>query len=426
MGFEMQGAGLACDGVDLTEIAAEHGTPLYVYSGDLFTANIRRLQAAFEGLNALFAYSVKASSNQALLALALREGCGLDIVSGGELQRALAVGADPKGIIFAGVGKTPEEITAALRADIGMFNVESIGEIDHIDKAAEALGVRGRIALRVNPDVRADTHAYITTGTTENKFGIDFKLIDQAMEAVRRAKHVDLIGLHCHIGSQILDAEPYRQAAERVVDIVERLREGGNEITHVNFGGGHGIAYKRDQTALDPTTVAKALRPIVEGLGVRPILEPGRSLIGPAGILLTRVINVKVGVKKRFVIVDAAMNDLIRPPLYQAYHRITAVAAGSAEATRTEVDVVGPVCESTDFLAKDRLMPLPGTGDLLAVHDAGAYGIVMASNYNTRPRVAEVLVLEGRAHLVRRRDTIEEILASENVPESLAKRSDGS
>lgn len=419
MGFQHVHGALACDGVSLAALAAEHGTPLYVYSAETLRANIRRLRAAFDDLGALIAFSVKANSNLAVCRLALREGCGLDIVSGGELRRALAAEADPAKIIFAGVGKTRDEIAEALRAGIGMFNVESIGEIQTVDDIAHALGLRGRVALRVNPNVKADTHHYITTGTDENKFGIDFALIETAVAAVKAAKAVDLVGLHCHIGSQILDPEPYRRAAERVAELVERLRADGHAITHVNFGGGHGIAYRDDQTPLSPEKVADALRPTIRRLGITPVLEPGRSLVGPAGVLVTRVINVKHGVKKVFVIVDAAMNDLLRPSLYSAYHRIEPVAESARDNTRATVDIVGPVCESGDFLAKDRLLPLPVPGDLLAVRDAGAYGMVMASNYNTRPRPAEILVLDGTAHVVRRRETVEDLLAPEAIPPAL-------
>jgi diaminopimelate decarboxylase len=419
MAFERVSGNLACDDVSLAELAERHGTPLYVYSGDTLVANIRRLHEGFKDLNPLIAFSIKANSNLAVIRLAVREGCGLDIVSVGELQRALRVGVDPGRVIFAGVGKTDEEITEAIQAEIGMFNVESVGEIAMIDGAAKRLGKRARIALRVNPNVKADTHKYITTGTTENKFGIDFALIDSAIEAFRAAEAVDLIGLHCHIGSQILDAKPYRLAAERLGEVVDRLREQGLDITHINFGGGHGIAYEEGQTALDPAQVAEAIRPTVERLGIRPILEPGRSLAGPAGVFVTRVVNVKRGVAKTFVIVDGAMNDLLRPSLYSAHHRVTPVSDVARGNTRTEVDIVGPVCESGDFLAKDRLLPLPAAGDLLAILDAGAYGMVMASNYNSRPRAAEILLLDGEAHVIRRRETLEDLLGLESIPAPL-------
>jgi diaminopimelate decarboxylase len=416
MGFEQRRGALHCDGVNLATVAEEHGTPLYVYSADTLRANIRGLHEAFAKHDPWIAYSVKACSNLAICQLAVNEGCGLDIVSGGELARAQAIGADPTRIIFAGVGKTDSEIDAALRADIGMFNVESIPEVAQIDRVAGDVGRQASIALRVNPNVKAETHRYITTGTTENKFGIDFKLLGQAIEAVEAAKHVTLTALHCHIGSQILDAEPYRRAAERVAELVEEARGRGHEITHVNFGGGHGIAYQEDQTALAPERVAEALEPIIEQLGVTPILEPGRSLVGPAGALITRVINVKRGVQKTFVIVDGAMNDFLRPSLYSDYHRIAPVSEEACGREATEVDVVGPVCESGDFLAQGRSMPLPEPGELLALLDAGAYGFVMASNYNTRPRPCEVVVLDGSAYLVRRRESVADLLAFENVP----------
>jgi diaminopimelate decarboxylase len=419
MGFEMIAGALCCDGVSLEGLAREHGTPLYVYSAATLVANVRRLREAFREFDTLIAYSVKANSNVAVLRVALREGCGLDIVSGGELKRAQAAGADCAKIIFAGVGKTDAEIADGLRAGIGMFNVESTGEIAQIDAVAQGLGKRARIAIRVNPHVKADTHHYITTGTAENKFGIDFTLLNQTVAAVASAKMVDLIGIHCHIGSQILDADPYRLAAERVGEIVDNLRRDGHAITHLNIGGGHGIAYQAGQTALDPAKVAEAVAPTLRRLEAKVILEPGRSMIGPAGVLVARVTNIKRAVKKTFVITDVAMNDLLRPSLYQAYHGIDPVLESVRGNTCTEVDVVGPICESGDFLAKDRPLPMVAPGDLLAVRDAGAYGMVMASNYNTRPRGAEILVLDGAPHVVRKRETVEGLIAADQVPAAL-------
>lgn len=420
MPFEMIRGALACDGVSLEDLAREHGTPLYVYSAATLIENIRRLQSAFAGFDALAAYSVKANSNLAVLRLALREGCGLDIVSGGELLRARAAGAAMDRVIFAGVGKSEAEIAEGLRADIGMFNVESTAEVSQIDAVAQALGRRARIALRVNPHVEVETHRYITTGTAENKFGIDFTLLPQAVEAVDRSKMIDLAGLHCHIGSQILDAAPYRRAAERAGELIDELRRQGHAVTHLNLGGGHGIAYQAGQSALSPAQVADAVGPTLRRLRVKLILEPGRSLAGPAGVLLTRVMIIKRGVKKTFAIVDAAMNDLMRPCLYGAHHRIEPVREDVRGNTCTEMDIVGPVCESSDFLAKDRPMPMLSEGDLLAVRDAGAYGMVMASNYNTRARAAEILVLDGQAHVVRPRETVESLLAADRIPSALA------
>lgn len=420
MPFEMIRGALACDGVSLEDLAREHGTPLYVYSAATLIENIRRLQSAFAGFDALAAYSVKANSNLAVLRLALREGCGLDIVSGGELLRARAAGAAMDRVIFAGVGKSEAEIAEGLRADIGMFNVESTAEVSQIDAVAQALGRRARIALRVNPHVEVETHRYITTGTAENKFGIDFTLLPQAVEAVDRSKMIDLAGLHCHIGSQILDAAPYRRAAERAGELIDELRRQGHAVTHLNLGGGHGIAYQAGQSALSPAQVADAVGPTLRRLRVKLILEPGRSLAGPAGVLLTRVMIIKRGVKKTFAIVDAAMNDLMRPCLYGAHHRIEPVREDVRGNTCTEMDIVGPVCESSDFLAKDRPMPMLSEGDLLAVRDAGAYGMAMASNYNTRARAAEILVLDGQAHVVRPRETVESLLAADRIPSALA------
>ncbi|NUP89242.1 MAG: diaminopimelate decarboxylase [Candidatus Sumerlaeia bacterium] len=420
MPFEMIRGALACDGVSLEDLAREHGTPLYVYSAATLIENIRRLQSAFAGFDALAAYSVKANSNLAVLRLALREGCGLDIVSGGELLRARAAGAAMDRVIFAGVGKSEAEIAEGLRAGIGMFNVESTAEVSQIDAVAQALGRRARIALRVNPHVEVETHRYITTGTAENKFGIDFTLLPQAVEAVDRSKMIDLAGLHCHIGSQILDAAPYRRAAERAGELIDELRRQGHTVTHLNLGGGHGIAYQAGQSALSPAQVADAVGPTLRRLRVKLILEPGRSLAGPAGVLLTRVMIIKRGVKKTFAIVDAAMNDLMRPCLYGAHHRIEPVREDVRGNTCTEMDIVGPVCESSDFLAKDRPMPMLSEGDLLAVRDAGAYGMVMASNYNTRARAAELLVLDGQAHVVRPRETVESLLAADRIPSALA------
>ncbi len=401
--------------VALAALAKKYGTPLYVYSHAQLVENLRRLRESFAPVAPLIAYSMKANSNGAILRTLLAEGAGLDIVSGGELVRGLAAGAPADKIIFAGVGKTRAEIEAALRAGILAFNVESEPEAEAIDEVARKLRRRAPIALRVNPDVDAVTHRYITTGKKENKFGIAWDKIRKLCRRLAALKGIELVGLHMHIGSQIVQADPYVEALGRVAELLAVLRRDGHPLRLLNLGGGYGIAYEDGKSPLDMADLAARLVPALAALEARIILEPGRSIVGPAGVLLTRVEYLKLGESRRFAIVDAAMNDLVRPSLYQAYHRIEPAEA-PRRGRRQAYDIVGPICESGDFLAKERELAPLAAGDLLVVRDAGAYGMAMASNYNSRGRAAEVLVKGARHGLARRRETVADLVAAEELP----------
>jgi len=398
-------------------LARRYGTPLYVYSAGHMAARLRMFQAAFRSVPHLVCYAVKANSTLAILELFARGGAGFDVVSGGELERVLA--ADLGGAartVFSGVGKTAVEMDSALRAGILQFNVESEGELELLAERAARLRKRARIALRVNPDVFAETHPYISTGMREHKFGIDIR---QARAVYRRAgKYLEPSGVGVHIGSQIQSPEPFGAAAERVAKLVTELRRDGHAIRYVDAGGGLGVEYRAEKPFDAEEQVrryAAALIPVVQALGgVTLLLEPGRFLVAQAGALLTRVLYVKKNGTKNFVIVDAAMNDLIRPALYQAHHEIVPVLPRRGERTMM-ADVVGPVCETGDFFARDRDLPPVKPGDLLAILDAGAYGMSLASNYNSRPRAAEVLVEGRRARLIRRREKIDDLLATERA-----------
>lgn len=399
------------EGVDLRELAARFGTPCYVYSRAAFERHWRAYDDAFAGVDHLVCYAVKANSNLAVLNVLARLGSGFDIVSGGELERVLAAGGDASRVVFSGVGKSAQEIRRALGAGIACFNVESAAELERIERVAAQAGRRAPVSLRVNPDVDAGTHPYISTGLKENKFGIP---VDEAEAlAVRAAamEHVDMLGLDCHIGSQLVSVAPFVDALDRVLALVDRLAALGVEITHLNIGGGLGVRY-RDETPPAPAEYAAALR---ARLGPRPcrlLLEPGRSIAANAGVLLTRVEYLKPGAERSFAIVDAGMNDLLRPALYEAWHDIVPLAV-HGEAVPRCWDVVGPVCETGDFLGKDRELALR-EGDLLAVRSAGAYGFVMSSNYNSRPRAAEVMVDGDRMHLVRERETVSDLWRGEH------------
>lgn len=415
--FQYQGGDLFAEEVPLSRIADEVGTPCYVYSLATLRRHYRVFDQAFGEAPHLVCYSVKANSNLAVLRTFAREGSGFDIVSGGELYRALAAGADPRKIVFSGIGKTREEMAYALREGILQFNVESAAELDALDAAAKEVGKKAPVALRVNPDVDPKTHPYISTGMKKSKFGIDLPRALEEYERARALEHLDVVGVDCHIGSQLTDVAPFRDALARVRGLVLELRARGFEIRHLDFGGGLGITYD-DETPPDPKDYAAAL--LTDGIdkvGVKLLLEPGRVLVGNAGILLTRVLYLKDTETKKFVIVDGAMNDLIRPALYGAYQEIEPVVHSARPSA--VVDVVGPVCESGDFFAKDRGLPQTLPGELLAVRGAGAYGFVMSSNYNSRPRAAEVLV-DGRTyHVVRARESLADLVRGEAIPESL-------
>jgi diaminopimelate decarboxylase len=409
--FKVRQGELYCEDVPVAKLAQTYGTPLFVYSRNTLLSHFRKIQTAFAELDPLICYSVKANSNLTLLCELARAGAGLDIVSGGELARARAVGVPGERIVYAGVGKTEEEISAAVRAGILMFNVESEPELRRINRVAGKNRRVAGVALRLNPDVDAQTHHYITTGTKENKFGLALPVALGLFREALGLKHVRALGVHMHIGSQITSVTPYLQALQRVVGLVRDLRRDGIGLEYLNIGGGLGIIYNEEkpQTADD---FARSVLPYLRDLQCKLVLEPGRFIVGNAGILVARVQYVKRGHVKSFAITDAGMNDLIRPSLYHAYHAILPVAKKRAGRTQL-TDVVGPICESGDFLGKDRLLPPLAEGDLLAVRSAGAYGMSMASNYNTRPRAAEVLVAGRRARLIRRRETIDDLLATE-------------
>jgi diaminopimelate decarboxylase len=411
---------LHCEDVPLSRIAKEVGTPFYVYSHATLVRHFRALDSAFQNVPHIVAFAMKANSNLAILRLMAREGSGADIVSGGELYRALKAGVPPSKIVFAGVGKNREEIRYALKSGILMFNVESSDELRAIDDVAGELRTKARVALRVNPDVDPKTHPYISTGMKKSKFGIS---ADRALEEFKLASslaHIDVAGVHKHIGSQLTDITPFVDALKKVLELVEQLKGQGINIRYINIGGGLGITYS-DEKPPEPRDLAAAISPLLRDLKCTVIMEPGRVIVGNAGALVTRVLYQKASDVKKFVIVDAAMNDLIRPSLYGAFHDIKPVRETPA-AKPVMVDVVGPVCESGDFLAKDRTMPEVKAGDLLAVMSAGAYGFVMASNYNSRPRVPEVLVRGRDIHVIRERESLADLVRGEAIPAFLQAR----
>jgi diaminopimelate decarboxylase len=368
----------------------------------------------------IIAFAMKANSNLAILRLMAREGSGADIVSGGELYRALKAGVPPSKIVFAGVGKNREEIRYALKSGILMFNVESSDELRTIDDVAAEMRTKARVALRVNPDVDPKTHPYISTGMKKSKFGIS---ADRALEEFKLAsslKHIDVAGVHKHIGSQLTEIAPFVDALKKILELVEQLKGQGINLRYINIGGGLGITYS-DETPPEPKDLSAAISPLLRDLKGTLIMEPGRVIVGNAGALVTKVLYQKASDVKRFVIVDAAMNDLLRPSLYGAFHEIKPVRETPAAKSVT-VDIVGPVCESGDFLAKDRAMPEVKTGDLLAVMSAGAYGFVMASNYNSRPRVPEILVRGRDIHVIRERESLTDLVRGETIPAFLKEK----
>ncbi len=409
--FDYRGGVLAAEGVSLADIAARYGTPCFVYSRAALEDAFRQFDDALGDAPHLVCYAMKANPNLALLNLLARLGSGFDIVSGGELARAIAAGGDPGKIVFSGVGKTAAEMHRALELGIHCFNVESASELDHLDAAARQVGKRAPVSIRVNPDVDPGTHPYISTGLKENKFGV---ALDDALPLYRRASglaNVEVRGIDMHIGSQIVGLDPHLEAAAKVLALVDRLSGDGIRLEHVDFGGGIGIRY-HDEETVDPHQYALAIRRLVGSRPLKLLFEPGRFLVGNAGVLVTRVSYLKPGPLRNFAIVDAAMNDLLRPALYDAWHDVRPVFP------RTEPEVlwqvVGPVCESADFLARDRMLAL-AEGDLLALLSAGAYAMAMSSNYNSRARAAEVIVDGETAHLVRPRETVEELFAHESL-----------
>lgn len=408
--FQHRANALFCEDVGVASIAERFGTPTYVYSRAVLLENFRRLEAGLRDISALICYSVKANSNLRILGLLHEAGAGFDIVSGGELVRVQKVGAAPERVVFSGVGKTVSEVDAGLAAGILMFNVESSGELELIEARAGNAGRRAGVSIRVNPDVEADTHPYVATGRVIHKFGVPKA---EALGLYRRAaasSHLKVLGVTCHIGSQILSLDPFMKALDEILGVAELLRAEGIEVKFLDLGGGYGIRYK-DEQPLDVALLTRELTARMRGVPYQLILEPGRSLVAEAGILLTRVLYIKSNEKKSFVIVDAGMNDLLRPSLYRSYHGIVPVELRSQKTM--VADVVGPICETGDFLALDRELPEVRPGDLVAVMTVGAYGYVLASNYNTRPRPAEVLVNGSEAELIRRRETQEDLMVRE-------------
>jgi len=407
-------AGLMLDGTPLTGLARQFGTPLWVYSAAVVVARYRALVSALReaGLSARIHFALKANDTLALLRLLARLGAGADVVSIGEFEAARRSGVAPEDIVFSGVGKTDEEISAALEEGVGQINVESAEELDRLYAAARRLGRRAPVALRVNPDVDAGTNAKITTGKAENKFGIPFDRVPALYAEAAARPALRPLGLAVHIGSQIIDLAPYRRAYGRLADLTRFLLSRGLPVTRLDVGGGLGIRYRSEHTPL-PAAFASVLRESLGGLGLPLMLEPGRWLVGPAGLLLSRVVLQKRASARRFVVLDAGMNDLLRPAFYDAWHGIVPVDAVRLHAAATAADVVGPVCETADTFARDRLLPEFGPGDLIAILDAGAYGAVMSSAYNLRPRAAAVLIENGAPRLVRRRQTVDELLASD-------------
>ncbi|HSS98281.1 MAG TPA: diaminopimelate decarboxylase [Terriglobales bacterium] len=406
---------LHCEAVPLTRLAEKLHTPLYVYSANTIRQRFKSFDQAFHAVPHTVCYSVKANSNLSILKLLAKLGCGFDVVSGGELERVLhADRRAAKKVVFSGVGKTAQEMQAALKADILLFNIESESELALLAECATKLKKKARVALRVNPDVSAETHPYISTGLHKHKFGVPIQQARDLYAVAARQKYLQTAGVSVHIGSQITDVSPFSAAMERVAELIRGLRADGHQIKYVDAGGGLGIAYRDEnlpELGDQAEAYAAALTTPLRELGLHLLLEPGRSIVGPAGVLLTQVLYRKTNNGKKFLIVDAAMNDLIRPSLYQAYHEIVPVLSASSE--RETTDVVGPVCETGDFFARDRELPVVSERALLALLDTGAYGLVLSSNYNTRPRPAEVLVDRSKFQVIRRRETVADLLRAE-------------
>jgi diaminopimelate decarboxylase len=409
--FIRRGRDLWCEEVPLADLADRHGTPLYVYSARTLERHYRVYASAFAGVEHLICFAAKANPSLAVLALLGRLGAGADIVSGGELQRALLAGIPAGRIVYSGVGKTADEMRAALGAGIMVFNLESAEELEQLDRVAGALGLRAPIALRVNPDVDPGTHPYVATGLKTSKFGVTFEQARSAYARAAALAHVEVVGVDCHIGSQLTELGPFVEAVRRLLDLVRHLRGAGHRVRFLDLGGGLGITYDAEEPPA-PADYAAAIRAELAGEELSLVLEPGRSICGNAGVLLTRVLYTKQGGAKRFVVVDAGMNDLLRPSLYDAFHAIVPVREEPGREAAV-VDVVGPICESGDFLARDRELAGLEPGELVAVMSAGAYGFSMASTYNSRPLAAEVMVRGDRQRLVRERGTLDDLTRGE-------------
>lgn len=419
--FDFRDGVLYAEDVAIPEIARTVGTPFYCYSTATLERHYKVFAKAFDGVDALVCYAMKANSNQAVLKTLGKLGAGVDVVSEGELRRALAAGIPANRIMFSGVGKTPSEMDLALEVGIYCFNVESEPELEVLNQRAIKAGKKAHVSFRINPDVDAKTHAKISTGKKENKFGISYERARAVYARAATLEGIQVSGIDMHIGSQITDLQPFEDAFRLLRELVENLRADGHSIDHVDVGGGLGIPYKDDNNPPpEPDAYARIVKDQLASLNCRIVTEPGRLIVGNAGILVTEVIYVKDGGDKTFIIVDAAMNDLIRPTLYEAYHEIKPVVLQAANAPRIKADVVGPVCETGDYLALDREMSKPKPGDLIAVGSAGAYGAVQAGTYNTRRLIPEVLVKGGEFHVIRKRPSYEDLIALDSVPDWLA------
>lgn len=415
--FRYKQGQLYCEDIKLEELAHKFGTPLYVYSYHTLIDHFLKLKNAFRQVSPLICYSVKANSNLALLKALVDKGAGLDIVSGGELFRALKVGCAAGKIVYASVGKTDREIEEAIRAGILFFNVESPSELENINRISRKLGKISQAAIRINPDVEPKTHKFITTGKITNKFGIDFRSALQVIILARGLSHIKISGLHIHIGSQITESAPFVSAVSKVLKFIRLLKTRGIKLEYLNIGGGLGIIYDREapQTAKE---FARRVLPFLKRSRLKIIMEPGRFIAGQSGVLVTKVLYLKSGPKKKFVIVDAGMNDLIRPALYDAYHQILPLRSPGHQVTTSpqKVDVVGPICESGDFFAKGRMLPGIKESEYLAIMSAGAYGFSMSSNYNSRRRAAEVIVVKDKFFVIRSRESYDDLIRQEKIP----------
>ena len=408
---------LYCEDLRVSEIAESFGTPLYLYSHKTLLDHFHKLENAFRDVKPLICFSMKANSSLAVCKALIKEGAGLDIVSGGELYKALHIGADPRKIVYASVGKTASEIESAVSSNILFFNVESMPELEMLEGIAARLNKKVNVSIRLNPDIKAKTHAYIATARSINKFGLDYRSCRELFLSSDKFANLNLVGLHIHIGSQIVDSAPFVKAISRAVSLIRELRKKGVVIQWLNIGGGLGIVYHQEKPQSAEEFASKVL-PLLKKIDIKIILEPGRFIAGNSGVLVTKVIYLKEAPSKNFIIVDAAMNDLMRPMLYSAHHEILPVHNNSAREKFT-ADVVGPICESGDFLARDRKLFRVQPGELLAVMGTGAYGFTMSSNYNSRPRSAEVMVINSRPYLIRKRERYEDLISSEVIPDCL-------
>ena len=413
--FDYKKNDLYCEGVRIEDVAKEVGTPFYLYSQKGIVDNYRAFDEAFKEIDHLICYSYKANSNLSICRLLKEEGAGADVVSGGELYKALKVKVEPKKIVFSGVGKLEEEIAYALKSNILLLNVESIPELELTNKIAKRLKKKAPVALRINPGIDPSTHPHISTGLARSKFGIEISKAQEAYKKAKESENIEILGIHMHIGSQITELGPFVDSLKTIVELIKNLEKKGFRLEYLDIGGGLGISYSEDEKAPSLPEFAGELLPLIKGLKYRIILEPGRAIVGRAGILVTKVLYIKRTSEKNFIIVDAAMNDLIRPALYDAYHKIIPISRSRIQDPGSRIlgDIVGPVCESGDYFAKDRELPEVKPGDLLAILDAGAYGFSMSSHYNARPRVAEVLVEKDRYRIIRKREGYSDLIRGE-------------